>query len=97
MTTVVGSRHKNENSQPTCRYICKVISAGQFAQNLMGFGEGKLLVSLYSGLIRLQNTVCFLVTTAEELKNIMFPIHVINSWSIIGRVNEPLLHPEIQM
>jgi hypothetical protein len=47
--------------------VCNT-SARQFAQNLLSPGEGKLPVIPTSGLIKLLNTLCHIVTTTEELK-----------------------------
>jgi hypothetical protein len=59
------------------------------AQNWSRLGEGKLPVNLpTSGLIRLQNTLYPIVSTAEELKNSIFPNTRYILWTTIGFVSE---------
>jgi hypothetical protein len=48
------------------------MSVGQFAQNLLSLGEGKLPVNPSNGLIKLQNTLWCTVRATEEFKNTSF-------------------------
>jgi ATP-dependent exoDNAse (exonuclease V) alpha subunit len=49
------------------------IAAGQFAQQLLSLGDGKIAADPISGLITIPNNFCNLVDSLETLKNSVFP------------------------
>lgn len=58
----------------TFREACRLdIAAGQFAQQLLSLGDGKIAADPTSGLITIPNNSCNLVDSLETLKNSVFP------------------------
>ncbi len=49
------------------------IAAGQFAQQLLSLGDGKIAADPISGLITIPNNFCNLVDSLGTLKNSVFP------------------------
>ena len=73
------------------------MSVGQFVQNLLRLGKAKLPVNPFSCLIKLQNTLCCIVTNVGIKKHEFSQRYIIISRTTVGFVSGPFLHLETQM